>query len=53
LTLAFSSLEEIERRADRLQLSRLHHSTERLSLDLRASCGLVLHAVREDGAAGP
>ncbi|MEN9770706.1 MAG: hypothetical protein RLZZ180_2336 [Pseudomonadota bacterium] len=53
LTLAFSSLEEIERRADRLQLPRLHHSTERLSLDLRASCGLVLHAVREDGAAGP
>ena len=54
LTLEFSSLEEIERRADRLQLPRLHHSTERLSLDLRAACGLVLHAVKESGAAaGP
>lgn len=52
LTLAFSSLEEIERRADRLQLHRLHHSADRLSLDLRAACGLVLHAVKDDGAAG-
>jgi hypothetical protein len=53
LTLEFSSLEDIERRADRLQLPRLHHSAERLSLDLRAACGLVLHAIKEDGAAGP
>lgn len=53
MTLGFSSLEEIERRADRLQLPRLHHSTERLSLDLRSACGLVLHAVQESGAAGP
>ena len=52
LTLVFSSLEEIERRADRLQLHRLHHSADRLSLDLRAACGLVLHAVKEDGPAG-
>ena len=52
LTLVFSSLEEIERRADRLQLHRLHQSADRLSLDLRAACGLVLHAVKEDGPAG-
>jgi hypothetical protein len=49
LTLAFSSLEEIDRRADRLQLPRLNHSAERLSLDLRAACGLVLHAVKDGG----
>lgn len=46
LTLEFSDLSEIDRRADRLQLPRLHAGPERLSLDLRTACGLVLHAVR-------
>lgn len=45
LTLAFSSLKDLSRRADRLQLRRLHDSPEGLSLDLRPSCGLVLEAV--------
>jgi catechol 2,3-dioxygenase-like lactoylglutathione lyase family enzyme len=45
LTLSFSSLDDIARRAERLQLPRLHDSPERVSLDLRQACGLVLHAV--------
>ncbi|MEI7785201.1 MAG: VOC family protein [Betaproteobacteria bacterium] len=45
LTLSFSSLQEISRRAQRLQLRTLHDSPERLSLDLRQACGLVLDAV--------
>jgi catechol 2,3-dioxygenase-like lactoylglutathione lyase family enzyme len=45
LTLTFSSLDDIARRADRLQLARLHDSPEKISLDLRQDCGLVLHAV--------
>lgn len=45
LTLAFSSLKDLSRRADRLQLRRLHDGPEHLSLDLRQSCGLVLEAV--------
>ena len=44
LTLSFSSLDELARRADRLQLARLHDSPEKISLDLRQACGLVLHA---------
>lgn len=46
LTLEFSDLAQIERRSDRLQLPRLHDSPERLSLDLREACGLILHAVK-------
>jgi catechol 2,3-dioxygenase-like lactoylglutathione lyase family enzyme len=45
LTLVFSSLHDLSQRAERLQLRRLHDSPERLSLDLRDVCGLVLHAV--------
>jgi hypothetical protein len=45
LTLTFSSLQDLSNRAERLQLRRLHDSPDRLSLDLRDVCGLVLHAV--------
>jgi catechol 2,3-dioxygenase-like lactoylglutathione lyase family enzyme len=47
LTLAFSSLQDLSRRAQSLQVGVVHHSPRHLSLDLREVCGLVLDAVQQ------